>query len=118
MSQTIVVAAALAQRPGRGGHAWVILQYLLGFKRLGYDVVFVDNLDAGMATDQNGQACSMETSRQHVYMRDVLRRFGLEKNYALLHDDSRQCLGLSREQLAERLSKSAMLLNVMGYLKG
>jgi Methyltransferase domain len=42
MSAAIAVAGAVAQKAGRGGHTWVFLQYLLGFRRLGYDVLFVD----------------------------------------------------------------------------
>jgi hypothetical protein len=35
---------------GYGGHAWVVLQYLLGFQRLGCDVTFVDRADGGDPT--------------------------------------------------------------------
>jgi hypothetical protein len=42
MSAAIAVGGAVAQKAGRGGHTWVFLQYLLGFQRLGYDVLFVD----------------------------------------------------------------------------
>ena len=44
---TILVGGSVAQRPGSGGHTWVFLQYLLGFRRLGYDVVLVDRLEPG-----------------------------------------------------------------------
>ena len=40
--ERIVVAGSLAQRACRGGHTWVFLQYLLGFRRLGFDVLFLD----------------------------------------------------------------------------
>jgi hypothetical protein len=36
MPKTIVIAGSLAQRPRQGGHTWVFLQYLLGFRRLGW----------------------------------------------------------------------------------
>jgi hypothetical protein len=38
----IAVGGAVAQKAGNGGHTWVFLQYLLGFQRLGHDVLFVD----------------------------------------------------------------------------
>ena len=34
MNQRMVLAGSLAQKPRHGGHTWVFLQYLLGFKRL------------------------------------------------------------------------------------
>ena len=46
-AEPIALGAALAQRPGYGGHAWVILQYLLGYQRLGCDVTFVDRAEGG-----------------------------------------------------------------------
>src|SRR4029079_12229870 len=52
MRETIVIAGSVAQRPNHGGHAWVFLQWLLGFKRLGYEVLFVDWLEPEMAIDR------------------------------------------------------------------
>jgi hypothetical protein len=45
MRDSVIFAAALAQRPGYGGHAWVVLQYLLGLQRLGCEVTFVDGAE-------------------------------------------------------------------------
>ena len=44
---TIAIAGSIAQRPGRAGHAWVFLSYLLGFRDLGYEVLFIDRLASG-----------------------------------------------------------------------
>ncbi len=48
----VVMAGALAQKPWVAGHTWVFLQYLLGFRRLGVDVLFLDRLDAGMSVEE------------------------------------------------------------------
>lgn len=93
----------MAQRPGRGGHAWVFLQYLLGFRRLGLDVLFVDRLQPGMEAAEEGRAWLVE----------VLEGFGLGEAYALLGD---RPAGLSRREVVERARRSAFLLNVMGFL--
>ena len=53
-ARPIVIAGSLAQRPHHGGHTWVFLQYLLGFRRLGWDVLFVDRLEPGMCVDAAG----------------------------------------------------------------
>ena len=52
--KSIVIAGSLAQKPGRGGHTWVFLQYLLGFRKLGWDVLFVDRLEPEMCVDEAG----------------------------------------------------------------
>src|SRR3712207_3771036 len=115
-AEAVVVAGSVAQRPGRGGHTWVFLQYLLGFRRLGYDVLLVDRLEPGMCVDESGQQCSVERSINLRYLLDVLREFDLERSFALLHDRGRRVVGMSRAELLERTRTSTMLLNVMGFL--
>jgi hypothetical protein len=98
MAETIVVAGGLAQQRRLGGHAWVFLQYLLGFRRLGYDVLFVDR-----PTDETGVDATVRT------LRALFEPFALDDSFAVLHDGT-------RASLVQRLRESALLLNVMGYL--
>src|SRR5205085_7115842 len=51
-SDSIIVAGSLAGAPLYGGHAWVFLNWLLGLRRLGFDVLFVDRADTG--ADERG----------------------------------------------------------------
>ena len=46
MNRTIVVAGALAAKPGNAGGAWERMSYAAGFRRLGFDVLFVEELPA------------------------------------------------------------------------
>jgi hypothetical protein len=115
--KSVVVAGALAQKPGRGGHTWVLLQYLLGFRKLGWDVVFIDSLDAGVCVDAAGMAAPVGESWNVRYADDVLRRFGLGDSYAILHDAGRASIGLPRAEVIARVRRSEALINVMGFLK-
>src|SRR5437588_12104452 len=100
MPETIVVSGALAQKPGIGGHTWVFLQYLLGFRRLGYDVVFVDRANS-----------AAEVS----YLAEVMDSFGLGDSWSVLVDG--EAAGISRRELRARTREAAFLLNVMGFLE-
>jgi hypothetical protein len=113
----VAVSGALAQRPFRGGHAWVFLQYLLGFERLGCEVLFVDRLEPEMCTDSQGRPCAANRSRNMRYVADVMAAFGLEDSYAVLVEGGTDSLGMDRRRLAARLRRSDMLLDVMGYLR-
>jgi hypothetical protein len=113
----IVVAGALAQRPGRAGHAWVFLQYLLGFRRLGWEVLFMDWLDATMCLDAAGAPCAVERSTNLQYLDAVMSEFGLEGNYSLLGPGAGTAIGMSLTETARRVAESDLLLNVMGYLR-
>ena len=100
---SVVIAAALAQRPGVGGHTWFALQYLLGFRALGWEVTLVDRLDPGMPGD--GLA----------YLAEEMERFGLGGNWSVLLPDGASA-GLTRAEVERRVGSSDFLLNVMGYL--
>lgn len=116
MAETIVVAGSIAQKPYIGGHTWVFLQYLLGFKRLGWNVLFLDRLGPEMCVDMSGQPCTLDRSVNLRYLLDVMERFGLLDSFALLYDSGDRFIGLSQQEVIGRVKNSAFLLNVMGFL--
>jgi hypothetical protein len=89
---TVLIAGAMAVNP-YGGHTWVLLQYMLGFRRLGFDVLFVD---------RGGQAA-------HSRLRSILKPFDFHDRFAVLN-------GETRRSLIDAARSSALLINVMGYL--
>jgi hypothetical protein len=115
MRDTIVVAGALAQKPRQAGHTWQFLQYLLGFRRLGWNVLFLDRLEPEMCVDANGNPVQVERSVNLEYFAEVMRTCGLERSCALLVN-GQSVFGLDRVRVLERVRRSALLLNVMGYL--
>jgi hypothetical protein len=115
MAETVVIAGALAQKPRRGGHTWVFLQYLLGFKRLGWAVLFLDRLEPGMCVDAAGQPCPLDQSLNLRYLLGVMESFGLSDAFALVYDGGERFVGLSRQQVLQRVERSALFLNIMGF---
>jgi len=113
----IAVAGALAQRPGRGGHSWVFLQYLLGLRRLGWEVLFLDAIDPAMAVDERGGPCPVGQSRNLRYLQAVMERYGLGENYSLIETAGKCHWGLPRAEVLRRVARSAAFVNVMGYLR-
>ena len=109
----VVVAGALAQRPGIGGHAWVFLNWLLGLRAAGFDVLFLDRTEPGMFDDP---ACPPERSQQWQWLSQVMSDVGLDGDVAMLHDRGRVCVGLSRVEVLERARRAMVLFNFMGYL--
>ena len=61
----------------------MFLQYLLGFKKLGWDVLFLDRLEPAMAVDEAGAPATIERSWNVSYFVDVMQRFCLDGSYAL-----------------------------------
>jgi hypothetical protein len=114
MRETVVVAGSVAQRPGRGGHAWVLLQYLLGFRRLGLEVLFLDRLSPAMLPPGS----EWPPPREVEWLRSTMAAAGLEDDWCLLLEDKAgdSSLGLSRPQALERVRRATVLIDVMGYL--
>lgn len=109
MSGQVVIAGALAQKPGWGGHAWALLQYALGFRELGWGVTFVDSLDA----------LDADPSSSIRHFQDVMSFFDLASDSILFVTGSTgsEEVGLTRSEVLERLRNADFLLNIMGYLR-
>ena len=114
---SIAIAGSLAQKPGRGGHSWVFLQYLLGFRKLGWDVLFLDRLEPDMCIDNDGGRAALAESWNLRYLEDVMCRFGLDRKWALVCDRGSYTIGRSRAAILEHVRSSEALINVMGFLK-
>jgi hypothetical protein len=109
--RTVLVAGALAQRPGIGGHAWVFLNWIHGLRSLGFDVLFLDRLEPEMIADPAHPECS----RQWRWLHRTMTTHQIT-DFALLYDRGRACLGLERAEALRRASRAELLFNVMGYL--
>jgi hypothetical protein len=102
----------------------VFLQYVLGFRKLGWDVLFLDRLEPEMCTDETGARAPLEHSANVRYFVDVMSRFGLDGCYGLLSkgnggngsNGTASTIGLNRAQIIERVAASSALINVMGFL--
>ncbi|MGN6258038.1 MAG: hypothetical protein ACTHN3_09870 [Solirubrobacterales bacterium] len=106
--ERVAVGGALAQRPGYGGHAWALLGYLLGFRKLGHEVLFLDRLDPEMAPAPG------QRERCVRWLAEVMEGAGLEGSYSLFLGD--ETVGLPREEALARVRDSVLLLNVMGFV--
>lgn len=108
----VAVAGSLAQRHGRGGHAWVFLNYLLGLRELGHEVLFVDRLAPEMLDAAGGE---IARSPQARWLRAVMAAHGLAGSWLLLEGSERDAP--QRAEALERLRRTDLLLNVNGFLR-
>ncbi len=113
-SLTILVGAMLGEISGQGGWAWAVLQYLLGLKRLGHRVVFIEPL-APEALLPVGAV--LEASANAACFRQVLQPFGLLDDAALMLRGTRQTVGLQYDEVMEVAGSADVLLNLSGRLQ-
>src|SRR5258708_23972584 len=102
--ETAIVAGALANKPHNGGEAWVRLSWARGLARLGFTVLFVEQIDPG--------AVSRSTIE---WFERVTRSYGL--NDATLLAGADPIRGLGRAALEDQASEAALLVNISGNLR-
>jgi hypothetical protein len=100
----ILFAGMVAGTPGHGGATWSVLQYLLGFRRLGHDVLLVEPV----------REASPETMD---YLGRFIAAFGLVGRAALLLGDADETVGTERGEVRECAESADLLVNVSGMLR-
>ena len=103
----IAVSGMIAAVPHHGGATWAVLQYLLGFRELGHEVVFVEQVDPD---------ADLAHSESTGYMRAVAERFGLEDSWALLAAGTQRTAGLPYDALTAFARDADVLVNISGIL--
>ena len=102
---SVIVSGMIAATPGQGGAAWAILQYLLGLRRLGCEVCFVEPVSG-----------SRPAAGAVSYAREVAARFGLEGRWALVPEGGGDPAGMTRAEIGAVARDADLLLSVSGML--
>ena len=110
---TIIVSGMIAADPWQGGATWAVLQYVLGLRRLGHEVFFIEPV-AGKALRPAGVA--LADSDNARYFKSGWDSYGSCDHAALLLAGSRETFGLSYAQLQQAAARADLLLNISGML--
>ena len=110
------VAGALANKPHNGGEAWVRLSWIRGLRRLGWRVVFVEQIASAACVDSTGRPCDWQASENRRFFDRVVADVGLAGSTAVIIDGGRHVHGLSRDDLLDRAAEASLLLNISGHL--
>jgi hypothetical protein len=109
----IVLLGMMSQMPV-AGHVWLVVQYLEGFRRLGYDPFYVE---AHGCTPRELMRSREEDGWAHAaaFIDGVMRRFGFGDRWAYHEVHGRgRCFGLDRGRLQELYREAALLVNLHG----
>jgi hypothetical protein len=110
---TILFSGMIAADPRQGGATWAVLQYLLGLRRLGHRVCFVEPIKAAKILPAGASLAESENAQ---YFHQVLRQFGLDGSAALLLDGTAETVGMSHQALSDVAREADLLINVSGML--
>lgn len=108
----ILFSGMVAGDPWQGGATWAVLQYVLGLRRLGHEVLLVEPV--GKTLRPRGAA--LGDTEQARYFRDVAAAFGLGGVAALLREGTTETVGVPYEALRAVARRADLLVNVSGML--
>jgi hypothetical protein len=101
----IVVSGMFGGGPGHGGATWAALQYALGLRKLGHDVLVLEQLK-----EHNPASIA--------YFQSVMQEFGFDDCSAMVAEGGRESVGLSYRRVSELTRKADVLLDLSGMMSG
>jgi hypothetical protein len=110
---TILFSGMIAGVPHQGGATWAVLQYLLGLRKLGHEVLFVEPVATSALRPAD---VPLVHTQNAAYFAEVCTAFNLRDAAALLLEGTREAFGLSYERLAAGARRADVLINVAGML--
>ena len=113
---TVIVGGALANKPNNGGEAWVRLSWVLGFRRLGFEVWLVEQIAPETCVDVDGRPARFEESSNRAYFERVTEEFGLGDSATLIYGDLEATAGAPYEILLDRAAEAELLVNISGHI--
>ena len=113
-AMTLMVAGMVAGTPHQAGASWSVLQWVLGLRELGHEVVLVEEIAPNAVVPAGA---SLDRSQNARYFLDLAGRFGIDRSSCLLVTGTTQAVGMSYDSLVEAAHRTDCLLNISGTLK-
>jgi hypothetical protein len=114
---SIVVSGAIANKPLSGGEAWVRMSWVRGLRRLGHEVMLVEQIDGSDCVDEKGRPAPFEDSANRRAFEAAIDELGDGCAATLICDGGRQTLGLEPAEVVDRAADADLLVNVSGHLR-
>ena len=104
-----IIFAGTIGRSGLGGQAWAGLQYLLGLRALGHDVVYLEECGkSSWVYVWEKEDWTHELDYPASYVHVCLEPFGLGKQW--IYRDNYRSVGMPLEQFLEFTSQADLLI--------
>jgi hypothetical protein len=102
----VIVGGELAGAPDQGGASWAVLQYVIGLRDLGHDVLVVDPVSPGALADPSVRRSFAA----------IVDEFDLSGRAVLLGRDTHRTIGLEFGQIVAFAQEADLLLNLSGLV--
>jgi hypothetical protein len=112
----IIIGAVISIHPYSAGMAWNWMQYATGFRRLGHEVYYLEEIAPAWCVDANGQQCSLERSINRAVFRTTMEQFGFMENACQIYNGGEATSGLSLDALIATAQAADLLVNMSGHV--
>jgi hypothetical protein len=116
----LVIMGILGRTP-LAGVSWQVLHYLEGFRRLGYDVYYIEDTggwayNPQQTKEENESEYAYAVNCQYAvsYVAKVMSAYGLQDRWAYRSRVDGQVFGLSETQVSSLFEKADALVNLTG----
>jgi len=111
----ILVNGTLANVPWNGGQSLIALQFVLGLRRLGFDVLFFEHVAPEGCWDARETRCGFADSIQRDYFAHIMAGFSLVGQSSLLYAGGSQYWGVSLAELLRFAREAEALIGIGGF---
>jgi hypothetical protein len=105
---SVVVSGYVGMLPA-GGVTWDYIQYAVGFRELGCNVLYLEDTQAWPVYNE-GTETSCEPNV--AYLASVMKRFEMSENWAYRDEVTGQCFGMSSEAIRRFCESADLLVNI------
>lgn len=110
----VVLGAMLGAVPGHGGATWAVLQYAVGLRRLGHEVLVVESVPRHALLPSGSPVAG---SANAAYVGAAMAGTSLAEDWALLFDGTLDTAGRSGHAVLEFASHADLVVNLAGALR-
>ena len=112
----IIIGAVISLPPISAGCAWNRLQYVLGLRQLGHEVVVVEEVRPEWCVDETGRRCAYADSANRRGFIDIMRQFDLVDHSCQVYNAGEATAGMSRQALREFAADADLLVDISGHV--
>jgi len=112
----IILGAVISMPPVSAGCAWNRLQYVLGLRRLGHDVLFLEEVRPKWSVDAAGKRCPYAESENRRGFTQIMRQFDLLHQCCQLYDAGADSTGLTPAALRQFVREADLLIDISGHV--
>jgi hypothetical protein len=112
----IIVGAVISLPPISAGCVWNRLQYVIGLRQLGHEVVFIEEVRPEWCVDDAGRRCAYGDSDNRRSFMNIMQQFDLANDCCQIYNGGEMTTGMSRLAVSNFAADTDLLIDISGHM--